>query len=151
MDKNWNTLILIENYSSNFIKKNIFFYRNLNGRIMIGLRGMQLKMKDFDNFSEIDYYDKILQFFSSKNRNTEETERWKESMIIELMKLFKKKEKSSNLIEIKNLIQNAIILILSLSENIPLDYYDTMGKDSKNLSLTEKKELKNKLCKLIAK
>lgn len=118
---------------------------------MIGFRGIQLKMKDFDNFSEIDYYDKILHFFSSKNRNTEETERWKESMIIELMKLFKKKEKSSNLIEIKNLIQNAIILILSLSENIPLDYYDTMGKDSKNLSLTEKKELKNKLCKLIEK
>lgn len=118
---------------------------------MIGFRrGIQLKMSDFDNFSEIDYYDKILQFFSSKNRNAEETERWKESMIIELMKLFKKKEKSINLIEIKNLIQNAIILILSLSENRPLDYYDTMGKDSKNLSLTEKKELKNKLCKLIA-
>jgi len=149
MDKNWNILILIEKDSSNFIKKIIFFYRNLNGRIMIGFRGIQLKMNDFDNFSEIDYYDKILQFFSSKNRNTEETESWKESMIIELMKLFKKKEKSSNLIEIKNLIQNAIILILSLSENIPLDYYDTMGKDSKNLTLSEKKELKNKLYKLI--
>ena len=116
---------------------------------MIRLRGLYLKMNDNNNLSEIDYYEKILQFFSRKNRDEVKTERWKDSSLIELMNLLKKKEKSANFTEIKDLVQNAIILILSLLDDEPPDFYDTIGKDSKCIPLNEKRKLKRKLFNLI--
>ncbi len=116
---------------------------------MIRLRGLYLKMSDNNDLSEIDYYEKILQFFSMKNRDEVKTEKWKDESLIELMNLLKNKEKSENFVKIKDLVQNAIILILSLLDDKPPDFYDTIGKDSKCILLNEKRKLKRKLFNLI--
>jgi len=72
-----------------------------------------------DNF-ELDYYLNIIDFFQNQNTNRETAEIWKDKSFIELMKVLKLTRK-------KEFVKNAIILILSLIDQMPPDTYNKGG------------------------
>jgi hypothetical protein len=84
-----------------------------------------------DDF-EMEYYTKILDFYQNQEFDRETVEIWKSKSYIELMQVLKR---TNN----KNLVKNAIVLILSLFEDLPLDIYDCSGQSVRDL----KKEDKN--------
>ena len=74
---------------------------------------------DSDNY-ELDYYLSIIDFFQNQNTNRETAEIWKDKSFIELMKVLKRTRK-------KEFVKNAIILILSLIDQMPPDTYNEGG------------------------
>ena len=80
---------------------------------------------------EMKYYTKILDFYQSQKFDRETVEIWKSKSYIELMKVLKR---TNN----KNLVKNAIILILSLFEETPLDIYDSSGLSVRELKQEDK-------------
>ncbi len=74
---------------------------------------------DSENY-ELDYYLSIIDFFQNQNKNKETTEIWKNKSYIELMKVLKRTRK-------KEFVKNAIILILSLFDEMPPDAYNNKG------------------------
>ena len=89
--------------------------------------------KDNDDF-ELDCYLKILDYFQKDKANKEITEIWKNQSYIELMRLLEQKTN-------KDLVKNAIILILILFEDIPPDIYNNRGVDINRISIEERKSL----------
>jgi hypothetical protein len=83
---------------------------------------------------ELDCYLKILDYFKESKVNKEDTEIWKNQSFIELMKLLEQKKN-------KNLVTNAIILILSLFEDIPPDTYNNRGVNINRISIEDRKSL----------
>jgi len=75
--------------------------------------------EDNDAF-ELDCYMKILDYFQKDKVNKENTEIWKDQSFIELMKLLEQKKN-------RDVVTNAIILMLSLFEDIPPDTYNNRG------------------------
>jgi len=69
---------------------------------------------------ELDYYLSIIDFFQNQNTDRETKEIWKNKSLIELMKVLKRTRKTE-------FVKNAIILILSLFDNIPPDSYNNRG------------------------
>jgi len=69
---------------------------------------------------EIDYYLQIIEYFHKEKVSREEIEIWIDKSIIELMKYLKCTQN-------RTLVTNALILILSLFENIPPDNYNNRG------------------------
>ncbi|MHA1192006.1 MAG: hypothetical protein ACTSP9_06875 [Promethearchaeota archaeon] len=80
---------------------------------------------------EMKYYTKILDFYQSQKFNRETVEIWKSKSYIELMQVLKR---TNN----KNLVKNAIILILSLFEETPIDIYDSSGLSVRELKQEDK-------------
>jgi hypothetical protein len=74
---------------------------------------------DSDNY-ELDYYLSIIDFFQNQNTNRETAEIWKDKSFIELMKVLKRTRK-------KEFVKNAIILIISLIDQMPPDNYNKRG------------------------
>jgi len=72
-----------------------------------------------DNY-ELDYYLSIIDFFQNQNTNRETAELWRDKSFIELMKVLKRTRK-------KEFVKNAIILILSLIDQMPPDNYTEKG------------------------
>ena len=70
--------------------------------------------------SELDYYLSIIDFYQNQNTNRETAELWKDKTIIELMNVLKLTRK-------KEFVKNAIILILSLIDQMPPDTYNKGG------------------------
>ena len=70
--------------------------------------------------SELDYYLSIIDFYQNQNINRETAELWKDKTFIELMKVLKLTRK-------KEFVKNAIILILSLIDQMPPDTYNKRG------------------------
>ncbi|MBY8985770.1 MAG: hypothetical protein KGD65_11915 [Candidatus Lokiarchaeota archaeon] len=89
--------------------------------------------KDNDDF-ELDCYLQILDYFQKDKANKEITEIWKNQSFIELMRLLEQKTN-------KDLVKNAIILILILFEDIPPDIYNNRGVDINRISIEERKSL----------
>jgi len=89
---------------------------------------------------ELEYYTKIINFFKNQPSNKESVEIWKTKSFIELMKVL---ERTQN----KELVQNAIILIISLFEQLPPDLYNNRGK---NVNFINKKDKKSYLSVLKA-
>jgi len=87
---------------------------------------------------ELDYYLKIIDFFQNKKVNKEKTEIWKSLSLIELMNFL---DRSKN----KTLVANAIILILSLFEDIPPDTYNNRGVDINRISEKDRRSLISEL------
>ena len=83
---------------------------------------------------ELDYYLKILDYFQDERISREKKEIWKNQSIIELMNLL---ERTQN----RTFVTNALILILSLFEDIPPDIYSTRGVNINSISETDKKFL----------
>ncbi len=87
---------------------------------------------------ELDCYLKIIDFFQNKNVNKEKTEIWKSHSLIELMNFL---DRSKN----KNLVANAIVLILSLFEDIPPDTYNNRGVDINRINEKDRRSLISEL------
>lgn len=87
-------------------------------------------MSPTNNDLELDCYTKILKFFKRQPSNKEVVEIWKNKAFIQLMRVL---ERTKN----KELIQNAIIIIISLFEQLPPDLYNNRGI---NANLIKKKE-----------
>ncbi|MFW9946659.1 MAG: hypothetical protein ACFFDX_07500 [Candidatus Odinarchaeota archaeon] len=81
---------------------------------------------------ELEYYTKIINFFKSQPSNKDSIEIWKNKSFIELMKVL---ERTKN----KKLVQNAIILIISLFEQLPPDLYNNRGINANFISKKDKK------------
>ena len=69
---------------------------------------------------ELDYYLNIIDFFQNQNINRETAEIWKDKAFIDLMNVLKRTRK-------KEFVKNAIILILSLIDQMPPDTYNKGG------------------------
>ena len=91
-----------------------------------------------DDSYELDYYLSIIDFFQNQNTDRETTEIWKNKSFIELMKVLKRTRK-------KELVKNAIILILSLFDEIPPDSYNTRGIKANSISDGDKPSYVNLL------
>jgi hypothetical protein len=80
---------------------------------------------------ELDYYISIIDFFQNQNTDRETKEIWKNKSLIELMKVLKRTRKTE-------FVKNAIILILSLSDHMPPDNYNSRGIKVNSLTSGEK-------------
>jgi hypothetical protein len=83
-----------------------------------------------DNY-ELCYYLSIIDFFQNQNTNRETAELWRDKSFIELMKVLKQTRK-------KEFVKNAIILILSLIDQIPPDTYTKKGINGNSLTSGDK-------------
>ena len=93
-----------------------------------------MKIHDDNEDLELDCYMQILDYFQKGRVNKENTEIWKDQSFIELMKLLEKKEN-------RQLVTNALILILSLFEDMPPDTYNNRGVNINRISIEERKSL----------
>ncbi|MHA1914130.1 MAG: hypothetical protein ACW986_10325 [Promethearchaeota archaeon] len=84
--------------------------------------------------SEMKCYQIIFDSFQSEKVNRDRLELWKNRALIKLMKLLENKRN-------RIVVTNAIILLLSLCEDIPPDNYNRLGVDINNISKREKKSL----------
>ena len=80
---------------------------------------------------EVDYYLSIIDFFQNQNSVKETTEIWKNKSFIELMRVLKRTNK-------KEFVKNAIILILSLFDEMPADIYANRGLKINSLTNGDK-------------
>lgn len=87
---------------------------------------------------ELELYLKIVDYFQDDTISPENKEIWKNQSIIELMKLL---ERTQN----RAFVTNALILILSLYEDIPPDIYNNRGHNINYISEKDKKSLILKL------
>jgi hypothetical protein len=83
---------------------------------------------------EIDYYLEIIEYFQKEKVSKEEIEIWIDKSIIELMKYLKRTQD-------RTLVANALILILSLFENIPPDTYNNRGVNINRISPIDKRSI----------
>jgi hypothetical protein len=90
-----------------------------------------------DNY-ELDYYLSIIDFFQNQNKIKETTEIWKNKSFIELMNVLKRTSK-------KEFVTNAIILILSLFDETPVDMYNNKGIKVNSLTNGDKQSYVNLL------
>ena len=88
-------------------------------------------MSDNSDNYELDYYLSIIDFFQNQNTVKETTEIWKNKSFIELMKVLKRTRK-------KVFVKNAIILILSLFDEMPADRYNNRGTKVNSLTNGDK-------------
>jgi len=83
------------------------------------------------NEYELEYYDKILEFFQNRDNNMETAEIWRSKTIIELMKVL---ERTKN----REMVKNALLLIISLYQELPPDGYNDRGVNSDSLDDEQK-------------
>ena len=95
----------------------------------------KMKICKENNDFELNCYLKILDYFQKDSLDKEKnTEIWKNQSFIELMQLLDQKKN-------RELVTNALILILSLFEDIPPDTYNNRGVNINRISLEERKSL----------
>lgn len=103
---------------------------------MSSLRKMKIIRNNDD--LELNCYLEIIEYFKDNQINQDEKEIWKNHSFIELMKFL---DRTSN----RELVSNAIILILSLCEDKPLDIYSERGMDIDQIADSDKILLIEKL------
>ena len=93
-----------------------------------------MKININSNKFELELYLKIFDYFQNEKLSREEIEIWKNQSIIELMKYL---ERTQN----RTLVTNALVLILSLFEDIPPDICNNRGHNINCISEKDKKSL----------
>ncbi len=91
-----------------------------------------MKINNNSDTFESDFYLKIIDFFQNEEGDREKTEIWKNRSMIELMKYLKRTRN-------RTFVMNAIILILSLFEDIPPDIYNNRGVNINRISGKDKR------------
>ena len=84
---------------------------------------------------ESDCYNSIIDFFQNRRVDKISTEIWKSKTFIKLMKVL---ERTQN----RDLVRNAILIIISLFEDLPPDFYNNQGKNPASLSPQDKERFK---------
>ncbi len=97
-----------------------------------------MKINNSSDELEMDYYLQIIEYFQKEKIKKEDIEIWIDQSIIELMKYLK-------LSQDRVLVTNALILLLSLFENIPPDTYNNRGVDINGVSDLDKRSIIEKL------
>ncbi|KKN67262.1 hypothetical protein LCGC14_0463520 [marine sediment metagenome] len=87
---------------------------------------------------ELDYYLKIIENFQDVSVNQEKTVILKSYFLIKMMKLLDYEKN-------RDFVTNAIIVMLSLAEDLPPDNYNNLGIDVKSISVEERKFLMKNL------
>ncbi len=103
---------------------------------MSSLRKMKIHSNNDD--LELNCYLDIIEYFKENQINNEEREIWKNHSLIELMRFF---DRTRN----RELVSNAIILMLSLGEDKPIDIYSDRGVNIDQIADNDKKLLIKKL------
>ena len=80
---------------------------------------------------ELDYYLSIIEYFQNQDTNRDTAEIWKNKSFIRLMKVLKRTRN-------KEFVKNSIILILSLFDKMPPDFYSSRGIQVNSLTNSEK-------------
>lgn len=93
-----------------------------------------MKINSANKEFELDFYLKIIDYFQNEKVDRDKTEIWKSKSIIELMKYLKRTQN-------RILVTNALILILSLFEDIPPDIYNNRGVNFNRISERDKRFL----------
>jgi hypothetical protein len=93
-----------------------------------------MKINTHSDQFELDLYLKIIDYFQKEKVTREEMEIWKNKSIIELMKYLKRTQNRS-------FVANALILILSLFEDLPADLYNNRGVNLKHIAEKDKHSL----------
>ena len=93
-------------------------------------------MSNNSNNFELDYYLSIIDFFQNQNGIKETTEIWKNKSFIELMNILKRSSR-------RMFVKNAIILILSLFDEMPADRYTNKGIKVSSLTNGDKQSYVN--------
>ncbi|MFX0020860.1 MAG: hypothetical protein ACFE9S_00920 [Candidatus Hermodarchaeota archaeon] len=93
-----------------------------------------MKINTFSDEFELDLYLKIIDYSQKEKIPREEVEIWKNQSIIELMKYLKRTQN-------RTFVTNALILILSLFEDIPPDLYNNRGVNFNRIAEKDKKFL----------
>jgi hypothetical protein len=88
-------------------------------------------MKINSHSNELDLYLNIIDYSQKEQITKEEIEIWKDKSIIELMKYLKRTHN-------RNFVTNALILILSLFEDIPPDLYNNRGVNFNRIAEKDK-------------
>ncbi|KKK41132.1 MAG: hypothetical protein Lokiarch_45760 [Candidatus Lokiarchaeum sp. GC14_75] len=87
---------------------------------------------------ELDYYLKIIENFKNVSVNQQKTVILKSYFLIKMMKLLDYEKN-------RDFVTNAIIVMLSLAEDLPPDNYNNLGIDVKSISVEERKFLMKNL------
>lgn len=93
-----------------------------------------MKISNHSEDFELDCYLKILDYFQSEKIDRDKTEIWKNQSLIELMKFL-------DTTKHRVMVTNAIILILSLFEDIPPDIFNNRGVNINRISAKDRKSL----------
>ncbi|MHA1293685.1 MAG: hypothetical protein ACTSQJ_13585 [Promethearchaeota archaeon] len=93
-------------------------------------------MNDYSNNdeNEMKCYLKILNYFQKKSDKREDIELWKSKSLMKLMDILMRTQN-------RKLITNALILMITLFENIPPDIYNNRGIHINRLSGKDKRAL----------
>ena len=83
---------------------------------------------------ELELYLKIVDYFQDDNISREKKEIWKNQSIIQLMNLLERPQNRA-------FVTNALILLLSISEDNPPDIYSNRGRNVNCISNKDKKSL----------
>ncbi len=97
---------------------------------------MFLKVATDNNefLEESDYYTKILNIFLKEGDQQNLKELWKDRSIIELMSDVKKYKNKEH-------IKNALIVLLSLFDDVPPDLFNSIGTNIETLSKEDREEV----------
>ena len=79
-----------------------------------------MSVSNNDEDYELDYYLSIIDFYQNQSSEQEATAMWRNKSFIHLMKVLKRTRR-------KEFVKNAIILILSLFDDLPPDSYNNKG------------------------
>jgi hypothetical protein len=90
-----------------------------------------MKINTHSEEFELDLYLKIIDYSQKEKITREEIEIWKNQSIIELMKYLKRTQN-------RTFVTNALILILSLFEDIPPDIYNNRGVNFNRIAEKDK-------------
>jgi len=90
-----------------------------------------MKINTHNDELELDLYLKIIEYFQKEKESREEIQIWKNKSILELMKYLRRTEN-------RIFVRNALILILSLFEDIPPDIYNNRGININRVSQKDK-------------
>ncbi len=93
-----------------------------------------MKINTHSDEFELDLYLKIIDYSQKEKITREESEIWKNQSIIELMKYLKRTQN-------RTFVTNALILILSLFEDIPPDIYNNRGVNFNRIAEKDKEFL----------
>ncbi len=93
-----------------------------------------MKINTHSDEFELELYMNIIDYFQKEKLSREEIEIWKNKSIIELMKYLKRTRN-------RTLVTNALILILSLFEDIPPDTYNNRGVNFNRIAEKDKLSL----------
>ncbi|MFX0040770.1 MAG: hypothetical protein ACFFCY_02185 [Promethearchaeota archaeon] len=90
-----------------------------------------MKINTHSDQFELDLYLKIIDYFQKEKVSKDEVEIWKNKSIIELMKYLKRTKN-------RGFVTNALILILSLFEDMPPDFCHNRGIKVNKISQGDK-------------